>query len=213
MTKDLHEKLIDIACKRIPNNDPSHDIEHTLRVLANALRIAEAEDADEDIIIPAALFHDIITYPKNDPRSVNAQEESSLLAKEILEGLSEFPQAKIASVTEAIRLCSFSKGVVPDQLEAKVLQDADGLEATGAISIMRTYASTGQMKRPFYHPTDPFATSRPVDAKSFPLDLFFERLLKVEERMHTPTAKSIAQRRTAFLHKFLDEFRLEFDGK
>ncbi len=213
MTDELKEVLISIATERIPNDDPSHDIEHTLRVLANALRIADEEQADIDVIIPAALFHDIITYPKNDPRSLNAQEESAQMAHSILTNLPEYPVEKIPAVMEAILLCSFTKGVVPELLEAKILQDADGLEATGAIAVMRTYASTGQMQRPFYHPTDPFGVNRQTDSKAYALDLFFDRLLKVEGRMHTQSAKHIAQRRTVFLYEFLEEFRLELEGK
>lgn len=213
MTDLLQNELIEITRQRIPDNDPSHDIHHTLRVLANALSIAGAEKADLDVVVPAALFHDVITYPKNDPRSASAQEESAEVARQILKDIKDYPREKIEFVMEAIRLCSFSKGIVPERLESKILQDADGLEATGAISIMRTYASTGQMARPFYHPEDPFAENRDVDAKSYALDLFYARLLKVEGRMHTQTAKRIAHRRTAFLQQFLDEFKLELEGK
>lgn len=87
------------------------------------------------------------------------------------------------------------------------------MEATGAISIMRTYSSTGQMKNPFYNAEDPFCKNRKPDALKFALDLFYERLLKVTERMHTKTAKKIAKRRTDFLIKFLEEFKLELEGK
>ncbi|MBI5076994.1 hypothetical protein HZB94_01250 [Candidatus Falkowbacteria bacterium] len=98
-------------------------------------------------------------------------------------------------------------------MESKILQDADGLEATGAISIMRTYSSTGQMKRPFYNFENPFCENREPNATQFALDLFYERLLKVADRMHTKTAKKIAKRRTDFLKKFLNEFKLELEGK
>ena len=130
-----------------------------------------------------------------------------------MQTLDTYPQEKIALVKTCILECSFSKGIVPALLESKILQDADGLEATGAISIMRTYASTGQMKRPFYHAEDPFCEHREPDASQFALDLFYVRLLKVAERMHTQTAKNIAKRRTDFLIQFLDEFKLELEGK
>ena len=98
-------------------------------------------------------------------------------------------------------------------LESQIVQDADGLEATGAISIMRTFATTGQMNRPFYNPVDPFCKTREPDAMKNALDLFYERLLRVTERMHTKTAKKISTRRTAFLRKFLKELDLELKGK
>ncbi len=112
-------------------------------------------------------------------------------------------------VKKCILECSFSKGIIPDLLESRILQDSDGLEATGAISIMRTYSSTGQMKRPFYNSRDPFCETREPDTMNFALDLFYERLLKVGERMHTETAKVIAKRRTEFLLVFLEEFKQE----
>ncbi len=213
MNNEIRQQLIKIAKEKIPNHDVSHDFEHTLRVLANAERIAKEEHGDLEIVIPAALFHDLIVYPKDHPDRFKSQEESATWAELILQTLDTYPQEKIALVKTCILECSFSKGIVPALLESKILQDADGLEATGAISIMRTYASTWQMKRPFYNSEDPFCEHREPDASQFALDLFYVRLLKVAERMHTQTAKQIAQRRTDFLIQFLDEFKLELEGK
>lgn len=78
---------------------------------------------------------------------------------------------------------------------------------------MRTFSSTGSMKRVFYHSEDPFCRERPPDDLKFALDLFYTRLLKVEERMHTMAAKKIAKRRTAFLKEFLEELKIELEGK
>ena len=184
-----------------------------MRVLSNAERIAKEEGGDFDIIVPAALFHDLIVYPKNHPDKHKSQEESAESAGTILNSLGNFPKAKIEKVKTCIIECSFSKGIIPQLLESKILQDADKLEATGAISIMRTYSSTGQMKRPFYNSEDPFCENREPNASHFALDLFYERLLKVTDRMHTKTARKIAKRRTDFLKEFLNEFKLELEGK
>ncbi|MFH0999513.1 MAG: HD domain-containing protein, partial [Bacteroidota bacterium] len=73
--------LIRIADKKICNNDPSHDLDHALRVLYLAEYIAKKENADRDIIVPAALFHDIICYPKNHRQSINSAKNSAILAK------------------------------------------------------------------------------------------------------------------------------------
>lgn len=213
MLTDLKNKLIAIAKEKIPETDVSHDFEHALRVLSNAERIFQEEGGDLEIMIPAALFHDLIVYPKNHPEKHKSQEESAEAAEKILAGFADYPQEKIEMVKTCILECSFSKGIVPDMLESKILQDADGLEATGAISIMRTYSSTGQMKRPFYNSEDPFCEKRQPSASEFALDLFYERLLKVADRMHTATAKEIARRRTDFLLDFLKEFKLELEGK
>ncbi len=213
MNVGLKAKLIKIARQKISDIDASHDFYHAQRVLTNAEMIAHKEKADMDIIVPAALFHDLIVYPKNHPNRHLSQEESALAAQKILEKLPHYPKKKIEAVKTCILECSFTKGIIPNLLESKILQDSDGLEATGAISIMRTYSSTGQMKRPFYNAEDPFCTKREPDSKKYALDLFYTRLLKVEGRMHTKTAKQIAKHRTAFLKTFLKEFKLELDGK
>ena len=209
---ELREKLIQIAEEKIPNTDVSHDFEHAIRVLLNAERISQKEGGDPDIIIPSAIFHDIIVYPKNHPHRYRSQEESAECAAEILNEFN-YPKDKIIKVKTCILECSFSKGIMPNSLESKIIQDSDGLEATGAISIMRTYSSTGQMQKPFYHSQDPFCSSRNPEPLQFALDLFYERLLIIAERMHTDTAKKIAIRRTEFLKGFLEEFKLELEGK
>ena len=213
MNSSLREQLIRIARREIKTKDMAHDIEHAMRVLHSAERIGEAENSDMEVIVPAALFHDLVVYPKNDPDSANEQELSAEKAGGLLRKIEGYPDSKIATVEHCIRNCSFSKGVNHILLEAQVLQDADGLEATGAISILRTFASTGSWERPFYSPDDPFCRDRQPDANAFALDLFFVRLLKVEERMYTKTAKSIAARRTEFLRVFLKELEIELEGK
>ena len=213
MNRKLRDRLIEIAKKKIPNTDVSHDFEHALRVLTNAERIAKTEKWDLDIIIPSALFHDVVVYQKNHPDSHRSQEESAIVAENILNWFDEFPKKKIEKIKTCILECSFSKGIIPKTLEWKILQDADGLEATGAISIMRTYSWTWQMKNPFYNSEDPFCKNHIPNPLRFGLDLFYQRLLKVTDRMHTKTAKKIAKRRTDFLIKFLKEFKLELEGK
>ncbi len=212
MNTDIKNKLIDIAKDEIGLNDPSHDFSHAMRVLKNVELIAKDEDdADLEILIPAAILHDIIIYQKNDERSKNAQNESADYAREILSKFDDYPKEKIPDVEYAIKTCSYSKNLEHKTIEAKILQDADSLEATGAISIMRTFSSTGQMKRPFYCETDPFCNNRTPNSKKYGLDLFFNRLLIVKHRMYTKTAKEIAERRNEFLISFLDELKIELN--
>lgn len=213
MDEQLRNQLIEIAKDKISDSDVSHDFAHALRVLSNAERIAKKEGGDLDIIVPAALFHDVVVYPKNEPDQHRSQDESAKLADEILNEFADFPKDKIEKVKLCILECSFSKGIVPKLLESKIVQDADRLEAIGAISIMRTFSSTGQMKRPFYNSEDPFCEKREPDATRFGLDLFYERLLVVVDIMQTKAAKSIAKRRHDFLLDFLEELKLELDGK
>ena len=213
MDSAIREKLIEIAKERISNGDISHDLEHTLRVLSNAENISKIEGGDLEVIIPAALFHDLIVYPKNHKDRYKSQEESAEQAGLILKSLKEFPEEKIEKVKICILQCSFSKGIMPEMLESKILQDADGLEATGAISIMRTFASSSQMKRIFYDPKDPFCKTREPSPFEYGIDVFYSILFKATDKMHTKTAKVISIRRTKFLVSFLDELKLELEGK
>jgi uncharacterized protein len=210
MNKTQQAKLVALARERQTRKDPSHYFQHVWRVYQLALQIGEKEGADMDILVPTALFHDVVVYLKNHPRSQNAAEESAQAAGRILENLKGYPKGKIEKVQTCIRQCSFSKALQAELLEAKILQDADMLEATGAISIMRTFSSGGQMNRPFYDPRDPFCEKGSVEFRS-DLDLFYRRLLVVEERMSTSLAKRMARRRTAFLRKFLEELREELE--
>jgi len=209
MNKLLKEQLIGIAKDKMPKDDPSHDINHALRVLAISEKIATAENADFDIIVPSALFHDVISYPKNHHKRLHSSKESAEFAKRILKNIESFPKNKIGQVNESINLCSLTKGLKPDFLEGKILQDADSLEATGAVSIMRTFSSAGMMNKTFYDVSDPFCKKRKPDDSKYALDLFFTRLLVVQSRLYTKTAKNIAKKRANFLKAFLNELKVE----
>ncbi|MDP3728231.1 MAG: HD domain-containing protein [bacterium] len=213
MNAILKTELIQLAKKYSYDGDPSHDFQHILRVLQNAETIAKKEEGDLDIIIPAALFHDLVNYPKNHPKAKLSSELSAQKTGKLLRKMKNYPQEKIPSVEHAIFCCSFTKKIVPDTIEGKIVQDADWLEATGVLSIMRTFASTGKMKRPFYHLEDPFCERRMPEPRLYALDLFYDRLLRVHERLNTKTAKVLAKRRTAFLQTFLEELKRELKGE
>ena len=208
MNRATKEKLIKIARKKYAKNDPSHDFQHALRVCNLVCEIGKQESADLDILIPAALFHDAIVYKKNHPKSKNETEESARFTIKTLKSMKGYPQEKIEKVIICIKECSFSKRIKPELLESKILQDADRLEATGAISIMRTFSSGGQMGLQFYDPADPFCKKNTTVFRS-DIDLFYRRLLIVEKEMNTTFARKIAKRRTTFLRNFLNELELE----
>ncbi len=209
----LKDHLTSIARQRIPNTDVSHDIQHTLRVLKNAELLANAEGGDMDVVVPAALFHDLVVYPKDHPEKHLSQIQSAEAARAILETLVNhnfnYPHKKIKGVETCILECSFTNNVKHSTLESKILQDADGLEATWAISIARTFSSAGQMAKIFYDPQDPFCKNRKPDGKKYAFDLFYERLLVVESRMYTETAKAMAKTRHEFLKLFLEQLKSE----
>jgi uncharacterized protein len=206
----LRQDLVAKAREVIKPNDPSHDILHSLRVLGNVEYLASREGGDLEILIPAALFHDGVNYPKNTPEAKLATEHSAELATRLLEETPEYPAEKIPVVAQAIRDCSFSKGIVPDTLEGKILQDADMLETVGAIAIMRMFTTSGQIGRAFYHEDDPFhETSRDLEGWKYCLDGIESRVLAVEHRLHTPAARELAKPGFAFVRQFLDQLKRE----
>lgn len=202
------DDLKSLARDQQTKNDPSHDFEHVTRVMNMAIRIAKSVNADLDIVIPAALFQDTVVYRKDSPESRNECDESAEFAAKILEQTDGYPKEKIEAVKTCIRQCSFTKGIVPELLESKVLQDADMLEATGAISVLRTFSSCGQMNRPFYNRENPLSEEHEKDYASG-VGLFYRRLLVVEKRLHTDLAKKIAKKRTEFLRQFLEQLKDE----
>ncbi len=199
--------MIDIAEKILSKEDPAHDINHALRVLKNAEEITAIEGGDLDIIIPAALFHDAIVYPKYSEKSKDSAKDSAKIAREILKDF-DYDEEKIVKVEEAIIEHSF-KNKKPERIESQIIQDADKLECTGVIGIMRTFCYTGIMKREFYDPRDPFCENREPDSMLYAMDLFFNRLLVVKNMMNTLTGKRIAIERTKVLQDFLEHAKGE----
>ena len=196
--------------KRI-ENDPAHDFEHTIRVYKNAQKICKKEKANEKLVLSAALLHDIVSYPKSDKRSKTSSIKSATKSKQILEKL-DFSKEEIAIISDAIRDHSFSQNKIPKTLEGKILQDADRLDALGAIGIARVFATGGSLKRPFYNINDPFCKKRIPDDKTWTVDHFFQKLLKLESLMNTKSGKAEAKKRTKILKEFLNQLKQEISN-
>jgi uncharacterized protein len=202
------------ARARARSNEPAHDFFHVTRVVTNVLAIARGESTspdDEAAAATAALLHELFTLPKDHPDSARAGDTCAERARELLtsEGA---PARLVDSVCAAIRDHSFSKGVLPDALASRLVQDADRLDALGAVGLARMWATCADMKRPFYAPEDPFCITRAPDDKLWGLDHVFKKLLRVPERLHTKTARAMAEPRVAFLQTYMDQLRRELDG-
>jgi len=202
------KKLKDEVQKRLVKNDPAHDFEHIMRVYKNAEKIGKKEKVNMKLVRASVLLHDIISYPKSDKRSKRASTKSALLAAKMLKRY-DYDSHEIGIIAQAIREHSFSKGMVPRTLEGKVLQDADRLDAIGAIGIARSFAVGGAEKRPFYNKDDPFCHKRSPNDQEWTLDHFYKKLLFLEKKMNTKTAKKEAARRTMILKKFLNDLKKE----
>jgi uncharacterized protein len=204
---DLLTRLRAVAEARA-SKDPAHDFAHVLRVTGNARRIAEAEGARLDVVLPATMLHELFNYPKGHPDSPCSGEVCAEHALVVLrdEGVARELAEAIAT---CIREHPFSRGVVPATLEGRVVQDADRLDAIGAIGVARCMATCAEMKRPFYAPVDPFCRAREPDDKAWGLDHFYAKLLRIPDALHTRAARAMAAERQAFMVAFLGQLERE----
>jgi len=194
--------------KKRTENDSAHDFEHTIRVYKNAQKICKKEKANEKLVLSAALLHDVVSYPKSDKRSKISSIESAKKSKKILEKF-DFSKEEITIISDAIRDHSFSQNKLPKTLEGQILQDADRLDALGAIGIARVFATGGSLKRPFYNIDDPFCKRRIPDDNTWTVDHFFQKLFKLESLMNTKSGKAEAKKRTRILKEFLNQLKQE----
>ena len=193
--------------KRMENNS-AHDFEHTMRVYKNVQKICKKEKANKKLVLSAVLLHDIVSYPKSNKRSKISSIESAKKSKKILEKF-DFSKEDIVIILDAIKDHSFSQNKIPKTIEGKILQDADRLDALGAIGIARVFATGGSLKRPFYNPDDPFCKRRIPDDHIWTVDHFFQKLLKLESLMNTKSGKAEAKKRTRILKEFLNQLKQE----
>jgi uncharacterized protein len=199
--------------RMLAGRDPGHDFAHVTRVYKTAERIGRKESADMEILLASALLHDIIVYPKGSDKRTKSADESAELAEKMLAARG-WTKDRIDRVSYCIRVHSYSKNIAnPETLEAKILQDADRLDALGAIGIARTFSVGGSEMRRFYNPEDPLCkTNRKPEDTRWTVDHFKAKLLKLENTMHTATAKKIASERTHFMEAFLAQLEKEISG-
>jgi uncharacterized protein len=185
-----------------------HDQTHTLRVYELCKVIGEKEKADPLILEPAALLHDI----GRSFEGVDHAEKSAELAEKLLEECG-FPANRIPEVKYAIRMHRFSRGAEPNTLEAKILQDADRIDGSGAIGVAMTFAYGGSKNTELYNKDDPLAKNRKLDDTKYVLDHFQTKLFKLPETMHTGTAKQLIRERSSYLKSFFNQFLKEIGAR
>jgi uncharacterized protein len=190
-------------------DDPAHGWEHIQRVYNLALYIAQQEGAHRFITGMAALLHDLgrLSHEQGHYHAdVSVSEARELCHRR------QIPPETREAILHAVIAHSFSRGVQPQTLEARVVRDADRLDGLGAIGIMR-WAITGAVRHTpvtlCYHPNDPFAEHHTLDDSHYMLDHFFSKLLKLGDGMTTATGRELAEQRTAFMRVYLNEFRRE----
>lgn len=197
MNTSLQVQLHEIAGEFLRDTDGCHQLDHTQRVVENALALADYyPEVDRDALGAAAWLHDVGRGERNHA------EASARIAAERLPALGFSPE-RAALAVGAIADHRFSAGRIPASQEGKILQDADRLDALGAIGIARAFSF--EASRELYDPTDPFAERRAPDDGRYTLDHFYAKLLRLPETLHTPEARKMAQRRVGFMRIFLYE--------
>ncbi|WP_245957934.1 HD domain-containing protein [Marinomonas piezotolerans] len=190
--------------------DGAHDLAHLQRVVAMAKRLANIERANPFVIVPAAWLHDIVNLPKNHAERHLASHYSATEADAFLSELG-YDDRDREAVKHAIVAHSFSANVSPKTLEAQVVQDADRLDALGAIGVSRCLMVGGQLERFLYEVDDPFGNERPLQDDVYTLDHFYQKLLCLEGTFHTRAGQQEATRRTQFMRAFLNQLASEID--
>lgn len=190
----------------LADDSSGHDEDYAWRVFALGVRIAEAEGADVAVVGAAALVHGL-HRAMCDPGEYVHPEESLPEVREILDR-ANFPEAKIPDVCHCVAVHDeYDFRGDPDRtesLEARVLRDADNLDATGAVGIARNFAFTGLAGNALRDPTDEEYSG---------IGHCYEKLLHLREEMHTETGREIAAGRHEFLETFVERFEREWDGE
>jgi uncharacterized protein len=207
------EEVIKIVKKQFEDDSTGHDWYHIERVLNMASYIQEKEGGNREIVQLAALLHDISDHKLNG----GILNKGGEVAAEILKGLS-YPENKITLVSSIVDAVSFKGAKVPDamnSIEGKIVQDADRLDAIGAIGIARAFAYGGNKNRPIYKPEQDFklhdSFEEYVNAEGHTINHFYEKLLLLKDRLHTETARKIGQQRHDFMEGFLQQFYNEWN--
>ncbi len=185
--------------------DAAHDLQHIKRVVKTAKSLAAASGAKLKVVLPAAWLHDCVVLSKDHPLRHKA---SAMAADQAIDYLRQidYPAQYLPEIHHAILAHSFSADVAAKTLEAKIVQDADRLDALGAIGVIRCLQVGAMLNRELYHIDDPFCVQREPNDVQFTLDHFYQKLLKLADTMQTEAGRVEAHRRHAFMLQFLQQF-------
>ena len=213
----MHQTIVDKAMEFVKNifesDHSGHDYFHTWRVYKTATKIAEEEEkADLTIVQLAALLHDVDDIKLSPETHENKDRAVAFLRA------NDVPEPMIKNICRIIDEVSFkgTDSVVPESIEGKCVQDADRLDAIGAIGVARAFAYGGSHHRVMHDPAIPPAlTMTEAEYRSHvstTVNHFYEKLFKLKDLMNTESAKKIAAQREACMKAFLSEFLAEWDG-
>jgi len=201
-------RLRSMAC-----DDASHDISHFQRVWKTARQIMAQEltPVNPLVVLAACYLHDIVVLPKDHPQRAQASSLAAAEARIVLVEMA-FPAELIDNVCHCVASHSYSAGIAPQTIEAKVVQDADRMEALGAIGLARVFYTAGVLRQKMFDPQDPQALHREPDDRRYALDHFQLKLLKLADTMQTVTGRAMAQRNSDYLQAYITKLLRELDG-
>ena len=211
---DWHEARHASLWRALPQgtDDLGHDSMHLLRVYQWALRIGADLGADLSILGAAALVHDLVAIPKDHVDRPKAALLSAQVAPPLLLESGYEPE-EIESIVLAVSTASWSSGMAAESVEGQALQDADRLDALGAVGIARTFCVAQRLRSraelSLYHLEDPLACQREPDDRRYAVDHFFVKLLRLPDQMHSEVARVEAKRRSDLMRRFLAELERE----
>ena len=212
--EEIIAKTADYIRREFSDDSSGHDWWHIHRVWKNALAICEIEKADSFVVQLAALLHDLDDWKFNEH-----DDETPLRARAWLDSCNVDPAAADSVCRIIMRISYKGAGVEEkmDSLEGFIVQDADRLDAIGAVGIGRAFAYGGFKNRPLYDPDSPpqmhSSFEEYKNSKSATINHFYEKLLLLKDMMNTKTGKRIAEERHEVMVKFLDQFMAEWEGK
>lgn len=208
------EALWALVAPRLPTHDVAHDRDHVLRVVAWAARLAAEIGADVELAQAAGMVHDLVNIPKDHPDRPLGGERSAQAAGGLLDAAG-FDPHETAAVVEAVRTCSWSRGLRATGPLGRLLQQADRLDAIGALGVARCFATcqamaVGDRGSRFYDPADPLGGSgRALDDVRNAADHFRRKLLLLADGMDIPLAQAEAKQRHATMLMFLSALERE----
>jgi len=198
--------------KKLYRDIGGHGFDHVERVHRMAMLLAKKEKADSQIVDAAAWLHDIARAKEDEMKCKCHAEEGAKIAERILKKIN-FPESKIECVRHAISVHRFSKNKKAKTKEAKILQDADRLDALGAICIARVFMYNGFKKLPLYSP-ERKPEKHYHGQETTAINHFYEKILKIKpSNFHTKTARKIAEKRYLFIEEFLRRFKAEWNAE
>jgi len=227
MFDDVYQRIIEVVRQEMEGTDPCHDFSHVMRVYNLCLYLAQYEEnVDTSVLKIAALLHDIARLKEDlDPTGkIDHAVESAKIAEKLLKDLG-FPETKINAVKHCIISHRFRTDNVPESIEAKILFDADKIDALGAIGIGRSFISVGKYKEKLYSttPLDEYIRTNLVggridgrikDLSKHSPNLEFETKFKfIPNKLFTKKGREIAQRRLKFMKEFFETLKKEINGE